>query len=386
MTRLLFAFFYVLVAACLTNAQAQEPLPTRATPPLFKISNENTEIFLLGTFHILPKGVDWRSPDVGSVIDRAESVWFEVETDTPEFTSTAQKIVAEKGNNPDGVTLTTLLGPVRGGELSTILTNLKIPADALETMRPWQAFLALSSQLIISEGYNPAAGVDSQILREARLRGRNIQFLETAEEQLSLFTDLDQQTELSILQLTIRDWSVQKEQLPRLLMAWKSGDIDSIDQLMNDEMRATLPAAFDALMTSRNKSWAEKIIPMMDKPGVILIAVGAGHLAGKGSLPEILADAGLNIERVLPKATTPTAPDAPIASSSLPSGALEKLFPAPRAENTLGAARPNGVPKNNETPNNEVNETAPNPVRNPPPLSDDDLTDDFIEQLIRSTE
>jgi uncharacterized protein YbaP (TraB family) len=37
----------------------------------------------------------------------------------------------------------------------------------------------------------------------------------------------------------------------------------------------------------------------MERPGVVFVAVGAGHLTGKDSVQDLLARDGLKVERVL---------------------------------------------------------------------------------------
>jgi len=337
MTRYTLIFAIILGCVISATVSAQDPIPSNtassdtkpasATPPLFKITDEDTEIFLLGTFHFQPKDFNWRSKEINNVIDRAETIWVEVESDSINFGNTAKKIVEEKGSNPDGVSLTSLLDEKSGLRFSAILESLNIPTDALDAMRPWQGFLALSSQLIASEGYNPASGIDANILREARLRQRNINFLETAEEQLSLFTELDSQTEIALLQLTINNWAKQKDQLTLLLNAWITGDLEKIDTLMNDVLRKNAPAVYQRLITDRNHRWAEKISTLLEEPGVILVAVGTGHLVGEGSLPALLQGANLNIKPIKFEVPNIANTASQREINRLPKGALEKLFP-----------------------------------------------------------
>ncbi len=48
----------------------------------------------------------------------------------------------------------------------------------------------------------------------------------------------------------------------------------------------------------RNANWVQWLKGRMDKPGTVLVAVGAGLLAGKGSVVDLLQKQGLKVQRV----------------------------------------------------------------------------------------
>ena len=54
----------------------------------------------------------------------------------------------------------------------------------------------------------------------------------------------------------------------------------------------------EALVTRRNQAWATWIEARLAKPGTVFVAVGAGHLAGPGSVQDQLAGAGVKTERL----------------------------------------------------------------------------------------
>lgn len=53
-----------------------------------------------------------------------------------------------------------------------------------------------------------------------------------------------------------------------------------------------------ALLTDRNIRWSRWIARRMRMPGKVLVAVGAGHLAGRESVVAMLRRAGLSVRRV----------------------------------------------------------------------------------------
>lgn len=66
---------------------------------------------------------------------------------------------------------------------------------------------------------------------------------------------------------------------------------------MNESLEAT-PELAKVLLIQRNANWAKWIKQRLDQPGTVFIAVGAGHLAGKGSVQDQLKALGVLSERV----------------------------------------------------------------------------------------
>ena len=62
-------------------------------------------------------------------------------------------------------------------------------------------------------------------------------------------------------------------------------------------MRFT-PELSNVLLHQRNTNWADLLKKRLDKPGVILVAVGAGHLAGPDSVQTLLGKRGVKVTRV----------------------------------------------------------------------------------------
>jgi uncharacterized protein YbaP (TraB family) len=58
------------------------------------------------------------------------------------------------------------------------------------------------------------------------------------------------------------------------------------------------PALFDVLVRKRNAAWTAWLEERLKKPGTLLFAVGAGHLAGRESVQAMLARRGLRVKRI----------------------------------------------------------------------------------------
>ena len=288
----------IAIAAALLGAAWPAAAAETATPAMWRAADADTEIFLLGTFHILPSDVQWRTEPFEAAFAASDIVYFEVDTDAPDSQSKTLNVLMTEGFNPSGTMLTDMISVDDADALRRIVTSLGLPFEGVNPMRPWNAFLTLSVQFIIQQGFNPGAGVDSVLLAEARTKGKKLRFFETIEEQLALFTGLSAKVEKDLLVLTIRDWEHQAESFDDLFAAWRDGDAAAIDMQMNDVMREQAPAVFDRLLVARNNKWADEIERVMktDK-GAVFIAVGAGHLVGDRSVQAMLSKRGISFSR-----------------------------------------------------------------------------------------
>ncbi len=81
-----------------------------------------------------------------------------------------------------------------------------------------------------------------------------------------------------------------------MIEAWRIGDAEKLAKLLNAE--ESDPRMVEVLLTGRNRTWAEWLDVRLDQPGTVFVAVGAGHLAGAGSVQEQLAARGIAATRL----------------------------------------------------------------------------------------
>ncbi|MGB3802460.1 MAG: TraB/GumN family protein, partial [Sphingopyxis granuli] len=79
--------------------------------------------------------------------------------------------------------------------------------------------------------------------------------------------------------------------------AWSRGDVAALEAVINADVEA-VPAARKAILTDRNRRWSAWVKRRMDRPGTLLVAVGAGHLIGPEGVPALLEADGLTVTRV----------------------------------------------------------------------------------------
>ena len=82
-----------------------------------------------------------------------------------------------------------------------------------------------------------------------------------------------------------------------MLTAWSRGDVEGIARTFNHDLSAS-PDLQEALIKRRNANWSHWIEQRMAQPGAVFIAVGAGHLAGRDSVVDLLKRDGYAVRRV----------------------------------------------------------------------------------------
>jgi len=297
---ILVVFFMSLTTSTLFSVSAQDldNFKRQASPAIWKMTDEDSEVWLLGTYHILPPNVNWRSSAVMSGIEDAQSIYLEADIDSQVAQMNMIRAMMLNGFQKKGRKLSDKLTKSQLKQLKAIADEINIPFKALDDMRPWNAYLTISVQFIVSKGYDPQGGVDASISKQARAEKIPLKYFETAEQQISFFADLPEELELSLLTATLADWEKLNTEFDFLFDAWADGNIAAMDELINESLKKTSPELYDVILVKRNKDWISSIDRLMGEDGKHLIAVGAGHLVGDDSVVHLLRKKGYKIERV----------------------------------------------------------------------------------------
>lgn len=280
--------------ACAQQAPAPAAAEQDADPALWVVKDKDTTVYLFGTIHVLKPGLSWFDEAVKSAFDRSQTLVLEmVEPDA----ATQQKVVTATAFAPGGTPLTEQLPPNYRPAFTKAMSEGKVPAALYDRMRPWFAAVTLSLLPVQKLGYDPANGPEKVLTAAAQAAGKPIQGLETFEGQLRIFETLPQPAQVQLLESTLDELPKVDATFRALVDAWAAGKPEGVAKEMNDSLRDS-PEVTKALLTDRNKRWAAWIAERMKRPGTVFVAVGAGHLAGKGSVQDQLRAYRLKAVRV----------------------------------------------------------------------------------------
>ncbi|MFM9978308.1 MAG: TraB/GumN family protein [Sphingomonadaceae bacterium] len=291
----------LLISPALAQSQTQ-PVPApkpaakpiKADPALWVVKDNDTTIYLFGTVHVLRPGVQWFDGGVKKAYDAAREVKLEmVEPAQAEM----QELVLKLALDPGGKPLSAKLGPEIAALWKKTGTDLGLPVAWFEAMKPWFAATVVSVAAIEKAGFDSKSGVEKALTVAAKRDGKALTGFETAEQQLGFFDSLPEPVQVAFMKSTLQELPQAVPMLDAMVANWAKGKPDALAGQLNAALVST-PEIAKVLLTDRNTRWAAWIAERMKTPGTLFIAVGAGHLAGKGSVQDALKPFGLKAKRI----------------------------------------------------------------------------------------
>jgi uncharacterized protein YbaP (TraB family) len=290
--RLILALLALLFPA-LASAKTAE-----AKPALWKLSDSDTTIWLFGSVHVLPPGIVWFRGPVAKAFAKSDTLVVETELGGPaEGKASDAKAIMAHAVDTDGVPLRDELTPAKKAAFERRMTGYGLPAGAFDPFKPWFAATSLTSIAYGKLGYDPNSGVEMTLFAEARRAHKPVVPLESMESQISLLDSFARPTQLRMLETTLDELADDDGHIATLMTAWRTGDEAALAKEMNDGLD-DVPELRTVLLDKRNEHFADWIAGRMAQPGIVFLAVGAGHFGGKHNVRELLEAKGFRIKRV----------------------------------------------------------------------------------------
>ena len=290
--------------------------PAAKAPPvplLWKVSDEDNSLYLLGSFHLLLPDDYPLSRDVDMAFADAEKVVFEM---TPEELASPQLGIqmAQAAMRNDGSTLDEELGPELaaklaewGRENAAQLAATGMTVEVLQRFEPWFVGMMVTITQMMGIGFDPALGLDAHMGALAQQAQKPVAGLETGAQQIAFLDGMEPAEQLQMLEQALEQAQAGSEQILDLHAAWRAGDVKAILEGTVAEMRREFPALYQAINVARNDAWLPKLEARLREDGEddSLVVVGAMHLLGEDGVVEKLRAKGYAVERVCSACTSP---------------------------------------------------------------------------------
>jgi uncharacterized protein YbaP (TraB family) len=267
-----------------------------ARPALWSLSDADTTVYLFGTIHLLPEKYAWRSARFDAAVRNSQELVVETIVDDKNPTA-IMAALASMAFSPNLPPLAQRVPAAKRGALAEAIKQSNIPPSAFDRMETWAAAFMLLGNQYKALGLQGGEGVEAVLRGSFTAQGKPIGELETNAQQLGFFDALPEHAQRQLLEGAIETPEDTGKDFRKMLASWVNGDVAAIARSFNHDLAGS-PELMEALIKRRNANWSRWVEQRMIKPGSVLIAVGAGHLAGPGSVVDLLKRDGYKIQRV----------------------------------------------------------------------------------------
>ena len=280
------------------KTQAQ-PQADAKRPLLWKVSDADNSVYLLGSFHLL-KADDYPLPaEVDRAFDDSASLLFEIDPaamTAPDSMAVMQKYMAYE----DGKSLSTVLPKPTLDKLSTLVSAGGGSVQALEHSEPWAVSLGLVLGVTRAMGFSQELGLDRKLMARANDAGKPAAGLETVEDQMRAMDAVPYAEQAQGMDEFLSDPQEAIRQMSDMHAWWRAGDVAKLDSGMRAEMAQKTPESYRLLDVERNRAWLPQVEKRLSesKQDNTLVVVGSLHLLGSDGLVEQLKAKGYTVERI----------------------------------------------------------------------------------------
>ncbi len=296
-------------APAATRAPAASGVQARRAPPvplLWKVSDADNSVYLLGSFHLLKPDDYPLSKDVDAAFADAESLVFEIPPEEMASPTLAMQM-GQAALRADGTQLDSELPPATARKLHAWLAandadlrKTGLPPQMLEMFEPWFVGLTVSIVEMSREGLDPKLGLDQHFAAAAKAAGKPTAGLETGAQQIAFLDAMDKDEQLQFLDEALGESDAGRQEVEKLHAAWHAGDAKTLWNGMAADMQRHYPKLYQHINIDRNDAWVPKIEQRLAAPGHddTLVVVGALHLLGRDGVVEKLRARGYSVERI----------------------------------------------------------------------------------------
>lgn len=192
---------------------------------------------------------------------------------------------------PDGSSLENRIGAERFVRVSKLLlSNYRVPADWLATMKVWAVVMTLSVP-------PPETGffMDFSLSLRASGSGLRVVGLETLDEQLSFLENMPFGQQLELLDQALDGYDQVSELHEQMVDSYLAGDLQVLKKAAEEQMDLLTPEAkayfIEQGIDARNHRMLKSLLPLLAE-STVFVAVGALHLPGDQGLVALLREHG----------------------------------------------------------------------------------------------
>lgn len=286
-----------------TGAQILARVPDERHPLfLWRYRRGATVVYLAGSIHILKPSLYPLPAQLEAAFRSADYLVLEVDV-TALADDDIQRRTLDYARLPHGQTLGDVLPEPLLRRLDRHLANFGLSSAMLQQVKPALVMNQVVVSRLLTLGYLPDSGLENHFI--AQRRHQRVLELETIDQQLALLFGQPMPTQVQLLAETLDVEDEIEPILADMLVAWLSGDDAAFLELFKAQSGDSPEArAFvRQLLDERNDDMAQAVLGYLEggpdgEPATYFVLVGAAHLVGERGIVALLANEGIEGERI----------------------------------------------------------------------------------------
>jgi uncharacterized protein YbaP (TraB family) len=258
---------------------------------LWELHGKHNTVYLLGSIHVLRPNDYPLAPVVLDAYTHAGSLLMEVNLEEIDSDQVQAEMLAS-ATLSDGKTLPDVLGKQRYERAAALAHEIGVDLSKFDQFAPWFAAEAISELQLTHLGFQPENGVEMYFMDRARSDGKSVDGLETVHDQISVFQNMSLDAQAEYLLSSLEQAHDLPKEVDSMVRAWQHGDT----RLFESELQSDLghdSDLYQSVLLARNRKWVPKIEALLKGDKNYLVIVGTGHLAGQGSVVDLLKKDGI---------------------------------------------------------------------------------------------
>ena len=267
---------------------------------LWETRSPTATITLVGSIHVGQPDFFPLAAPFEEAFAAAPALAVEVDISDPATVQKSAMVMMQRGLLPGSETLQTRLEPAVWDRLEAYAKDHGTSLAPYMKLKPGLVAMMLVMEEYQRQGFDPELGIDQHFLTAAKTAGKQIRSIETIEDQLDLFLDIDDTLD-DILVSEFLDQTVDVQAtIDEMIGFWQTGDADGLDRLLQEQIGDTpeMQAFYRTLLDDRNVAMADSIDAWLDGSTDVFVVVGAGHFAGEHGIVSLLRGKGREVVQV----------------------------------------------------------------------------------------
>lgn len=277
--------FFVLLTMIGFHSKAQ-----KESSLMWEVSGNGLQqpSYLFGTIHMICEEDFIMTDVVKEKFKLSSQVFLELDMDDPSIQTKMMKVAML----PQGETLKKLFGNDYAMVDSFFQSQTNFSLALFNQFKPLMVMSMLYLKMLPCDN---AASYETKFVTMAKEQNKDVQGLETIEEQMQVFDNIPDSLEVKNLVKMVKEFKQQQQQFAEMVRVYKQQNIDQLFDYVNTS--PDLMESQEDLLTKRNANW----IPVMEKnmkQSGCFFAVGAAHLGGEIGVIALLKKKGYTVKAV----------------------------------------------------------------------------------------